>query len=73
VDFRWHGTILAKLAMVPQNLINAYASGPASPKDGVYEKGSLVANFPGCDKEGRSCVQEQQPYFDILESGTGAA
>lgn len=64
---RWHGTILAKLAMVPQNLINAYANGPAAPQNGEFRQGHLVANFPGCDKDGRECAKEQQPYFDVLE------
>ncbi|KAH7090782.1 alpha-1,6-mannosyltransferas-like protein subunit [Paraphoma chrysanthemicola] len=64
---QWHGTILAKLAMVPQNLINSYASGPASPQNGQFKDGDLVANFPGCDKDDRSCAKEQQPYFDVLE------
>lgn len=59
--------------MVPQNLINSYATGPASPQGGSYKSGDLVANFPGCDKEGRSCVTEQKPYFELLETGAGAA
>jgi len=70
--YRWHGTILAKLAMVPQNLINAYANGPAAPQNGQFKNGDLVANFPGCDKDDRSCAKEQEPYFDMLETG-GAA
>jgi mannan polymerase II complex MNN11 subunit len=58
--------------MVPQNLINAYVNGPASDQDGKYKNGNLVANFPGCEREGRSCATEQQPYFEMLETG-GAA
>lgn len=64
---RWHGTILAKLALVPQNMLNSYASGPANPKHGKYKEGDLVANFPGCDKDKRDCADEQQPFFDILD------
>lgn len=64
---RWHGTILAKLAMVPQNLLNAYASGHASPKDGGFKEGDLVAVFPGCDKDDRSCAKEQETYWDVLD------
>jgi hypothetical protein len=63
---RWHGTILAKLAMVPQSLFNAYVSGPHADK-GQYKEGDLVASFPGCDKEGRSCVEEQKPFFEVLD------
>ncbi|KAL5115976.1 putative alpha-1,6-mannosyltransferase mnn11 [Pleosporales sp. CAS-2024a] len=64
---QWHGTILAKLAMIPQNLLNSYANGPAAPQNGQYKNGDLVAHFPGCDKDGRSCAKEQQPYFEALE------
>jgi mannan polymerase II complex MNN11 subunit len=67
IDNRWHGTILAKLAMVPQNLLNAYASGPANPKDGQFKEGDLVANFPGCDKDNRNCAKEQEAYWAMLE------
>jgi mannan polymerase II complex MNN11 subunit len=64
---RWHGTILAKLAMVPQNMINSYASGPANPKNGQYKENDLVANFAGCNREKRDCNDEMKPFFDILE------
>ncbi|KAF1360032.1 alpha-1,6-mannosyltransferas-like protein subunit [Lizonia empirigonia] len=63
---QWHGTILAKLAMVPQSLLNAYVAGPHAP-DGLYKEGHLVANFPACDKDGRDCAKEQQPFFEALE------
>jgi mannan polymerase II complex MNN11 subunit len=66
---RWHGTILAKLAIIPQNLLNAYASGPANPEDGQFKEGDLVANFPGCDKDGRDCAKEQEIFWGMLESG----
>lgn len=66
ISTRWHGTILAKLAMVPQNLLNAYVSGPSS-QNGQYKEGDLIANFPGCDKEGRECAKEHQPFFELLE------
>lgn len=64
---QWHGTILAKLAMVPQNLLNAYVSGPASESYGQFRDGDLVAVFPGCDKDGRDCAKEMQPFLDKFE------
>jgi mannan polymerase II complex MNN11 subunit len=67
---RWHGTILAKLAMIPQNLINSYANGPAAPVNGQFKEGDLVANFPGCDKDGRECAGEHEPYFAALAKTT---
>jgi mannan polymerase II complex MNN11 subunit len=63
---RWHGTILAKLALIPQNTLNAYVSGPANQKHGAYKEGDLVANFPGCGKD-HTCATEQKPFFDILD------
>jgi len=53
--------------MVPQNLLNAYVSGPAAPTNGQYTDGDLVAVFPGCDKDDKSCAQEIQPFFDTLD------
>ncbi|KAF2741761.1 glycosyltransferase family 34 protein [Sporormia fimetaria CBS 119925] len=64
---QWHGTILAKLALVPQNQINAYVTGPANQENGQYRDGDLVANFPGCDKEKRNCADEMKPFFDIAD------
>jgi mannan polymerase II complex MNN11 subunit len=53
--------------VIPQNLLNAYASGPANPKDGQFREGDLVANFPGCDKDNRNCAKEQEAYWAMLE------
>jgi mannan polymerase II complex MNN11 subunit len=64
--FRWHGTILAKLALVPQNLINGYVSGPYNAKNGQFKEGDLVANFPGCDKDKRNCADEMKEFLDIV-------
>ncbi|KAF2730492.1 alpha-1,6-mannosyltransferas-like protein subunit [Polyplosphaeria fusca] len=64
---QWHGTILAKLALVPQDLFNSYVTGPASPKNGQYKDGDLIASFPGCDKEKRDCAEEMEPTLAKLE------
>jgi mannan polymerase II complex MNN11 subunit len=69
---RWHGTILAKLALVPQNIFNSYASGPAHPKNGQYKDGDLVAVFPGCDRDQRNCNDEMRAFFEKLE-GKGSS
>jgi mannan polymerase II complex MNN11 subunit len=54
--------------MVPQNLLNAYATGPASEKDGHFSEGDLVANFPGCEKHGRDCAKEQESFWKMIET-----
>lgn len=52
--------------MVPQSLLTAYVSGPSA-ENGQYKEGDFVAIFPGCDKEGRSCAEEQKPFFEVLD------
>ena len=64
---QWHGTILAKLALVPQALLNGYVGGEPSDA-GQYAEGMLVANFVGCDTEGAGCKSVHQPFFDRLAS-----
>ncbi|GAB7352888.1 hypothetical protein MBLNU459_g3483t1 [Dothideomycetes sp. NU459] len=55
---QWHGTILAKLALIPQRILNAYTSGPA---EGIYKEGDFVANFHGCQRDPqRDCEKEIQ-------------
>ena len=53
---RWHGTILSKMVLVPQRIMNSYANGPAA---GAYQEGDFVANFHGCAKDKkRNCESE---------------
>ncbi|KAG9953067.1 glycosyltransferase family 34 protein, partial [Aureobasidium melanogenum] len=58
---QWHGTILAKLALVPQRILNSYTQGPA---EGIYNEGDFVANFHGCIRDSkRNCEAEMQPLL----------
>jgi len=55
---QWHGTILAKLALVPQRIMNSYTTGAA---EGIYQEGDFVANFHGCQRDpNRDCESEMQ-------------
>ena len=66
--FRWHGTILAKLALIPQRTFNSYTHNPLGTDiASMYSEGDFVANFVGCDWDKRSCADEMQPFFDLLE------
>ncbi|PYI02219.1 hypothetical protein BO78DRAFT_464147 [Aspergillus sclerotiicarbonarius CBS 121057] len=64
---QWHPTILARLALVPQRIINSYSkdsSGAAV--DGVYKDGDFVIRFLGCDTDTkRSCEKELEPYYRL--------
>lgn len=53
--------------MIPQDLLNSYATGPANPKFGPFKDGDLVANFPGCAREKPDCAHEQSAFLDKLE------
>jgi len=57
---QWHGTVLSKLALVPQKIMNAYPQGQG--KHG-YTDGDFVANFKDCERR-QSCETEMQPYFE---------
>lgn len=59
---QWHGTILARLALVPQTIMNAYAQGRTEEK---YEDGMFIANVKGCDLPLQaSCESALKPYYD---------
>ncbi|KZF19942.1 glycosyltransferase family 34 protein [Xylona heveae TC161] len=59
---QWHATILAKLALVPQRLLNSYNADASGA--GAYKPGDFVINFPNCDMDGgKSCEEELEPYF----------
>jgi mannan polymerase II complex MNN11 subunit len=68
--YRWHGTILAKLALLPQNTFNAYKTGNANPKNGQYTNGDFVAGFSGCDKDKRNCADEMKDMFEAIEKAS---
>ncbi|KAF2154205.1 glycosyltransferase family 34 protein [Myriangium duriaei CBS 260.36] len=50
---QWHGTILAKMALVPQRMLNSYVEPPDATKPlkevNAYAEGDFVANFDGCN------------------------
>lgn len=64
--FRWHGTILAKLALVPQRIMNAYPrdNEAGSNKESMYQEGDFIAAFPTCiDDRKNSCEEDMASWF----------
>jgi mannan polymerase II complex MNN11 subunit len=41
--------------------MNAYNKGEAA-ADGVYKDGDFVVQFAGCEKAGRDCAAEAEPF-----------
>lgn len=73
---QWHPTVLAKLAMVDQRLINSYntqsdkseveleANRLRGMHDSQYRKGDLLVNFRGCaESKDRDCEQEIKDFY----------
>ncbi|KAL1635607.1 putative alpha-1,6-mannosyltransferase mnn11 [Neofusicoccum ribis] len=62
---QWHGTILAKLALVPQRIMNAYTrSEDGDNKDSMYQEGDFIAAFPNCiDDKKDTCEEDMAPWF----------
>ncbi|KAK0316730.1 putative alpha-1,6-mannosyltransferase mnn11 [Friedmanniomyces endolithicus] len=62
---QWHGTILAKLALVPQRTLNSYTreTGATGTED-RYQEGDFIANFHGCQRDtSRNCEEEMGPLM----------
>jgi mannan polymerase II complex MNN11 subunit len=59
---QWHPTILSKLALVPQQVMNSY--NQAENSTSKYSKGDFVIRFNGCEQKiDRSCETEAQSYL----------
>lgn len=57
---QWHPTILSKLAIVPQRMINSYIEGN---KEEEFREGDFVVRAAGCGREGTpSCEGQLSKY-----------
>ncbi|KAL8939957.1 MAG: hypothetical protein Q9216_003063 [Gyalolechia sp. 2 TL-2023] len=71
---QWHPTILTKLALIPQRLLNSYSVDVSSRggKDVMYKDGDFVARFVGCEAEqNRDCEKEFEPYYEKWKRSVG--
>ncbi|KAF9888106.1 hypothetical protein FE257_009242 [Aspergillus nanangensis] len=64
---QWHPTVLSRLALVPQRIINAYSKeSNGAGKDGSYKEGDFIIRFFGCDSDPkRNCEKELDPYYNL--------
>ena len=62
---QWHPTVLAKLGVIPQRILNAYPKGTsAAGTNGTYEEGDFLIRFLDCDDgEALSCEKQMAPYY----------
>ncbi|KAH0544836.1 hypothetical protein FGG08_001065 [Glutinoglossum americanum] len=62
---QWHPTILTKLALVPQRILNSYNAVPhGDEENGKFQEGDFIIRFPKCDS-GRipECEKIMNPYL----------
>lgn len=68
---QWHPTILTKLALIPQNLINSYGVDIATRggKEVMYKDGEFVVRLVGCELDStRYCEKEFDMYYQQWKS-----
>ena len=67
---QWHGTVLMKMALVPQRIMDSYTMAEGDNTEGMYKDGDFIANFHGCDRPGagRDCEKEAEPLIEHLQS-----
>ena len=56
---QWHPTILAKLALVDQRVLNAYSQGEHG---ATYQPGDLAVRFYECQSP-QDCEKEAEQYL----------
>ncbi|KAK4039122.1 galactosyl transferase GMA12/MNN10 family-domain-containing protein [Parachaetomium inaequale] len=57
---QWHPTILSRMAIIDQRVINAYGKGG---KEEEYKDGDLVIRFPECTAAGAQSCETQSQVF----------
>lgn len=63
---QWHPTILAKLALIPQRLLNSYNIEVESRggEKAMYKEEDFVVRFIGCELDpNRNCEKEMDPFY----------
>ena len=71
---QWHPTILTKLALVPQRLLNSYGVDISSRggKEAMFKDDDFVVHFVNCELDtNRNCEQEMEPYYNQWKSHWG--
>ena len=58
---QWHGSVLSRLALVPQGVLNGYTRGLEGEE---WREGGFVKNANGCEGEGRGCEAEVAALYE---------
>ena len=71
---QWHPTILTKLALIPQRLLNSYGVDISSRggKEAMFKDDDFVVHFVNCEPDAnRNCEQEMEPYYNQWKAHWG--
>lgn len=63
---QWHPTILTKLALTEQRLLNSYSIDIASRggKNAMYQEDDFIVRLVGCELDSqRNCEKEMDPFY----------
>lgn len=62
---QWHPTVVTKLALVPQRIMNAYNQlSPGQKGSHVYQDDDFLVRFAGCEVDAsRDCEKEMEGYY----------
>lgn len=64
---QWHGTVLGRMALVPQTVMNSYAGAKPLEKE-QYQDGHFVANVHDCGAENQPhCENIMRPYYEAYQ------
>jgi mannan polymerase II complex MNN11 subunit len=68
---QWHPTILARLVLVPQRVLNSYnihiagKGDVVAGREGLWQEGDFLITFAGCETTTeRNCQVEMDPYYE---------
>jgi len=64
---QWHVSVLSRLALVPQRIMNSYTHGASNGEE--YHDGDFIANLHGCNQDSsRDCEHEAKPFYEHFAS-----
>lgn len=73
---QWHPTILTKLALIEQRLLNSYGIDIPSRggKNSMYQENDFIVRLVGCELDSqRNCEKEMDPFYQQWKKADGGS
>lgn len=66
---QWHGAVLARMAIIPQTIMNSYLAGQDQER---YAEGHFIAVSQECDQDGKPpCESTLKPHYNTFKAALG--